>query len=174
MTWKLYAVVSAGAFVATYLMSSPTKELARSAAPASPKSAQKALAGADIEQLAERLHVRLRAEESYRTPGRDLFRFQPKPVSKPVVSVPKPALVEAPAFVPAPVLPALTLSGIATDIVDGMPRRAAVLSAPAGVLIVREGESVAGLYNVLSIGEDSVELEATADGSRRSLRLSAR
>jgi hypothetical protein len=173
MTWKLYAAVSAGAFVATYLMSSPTKDLARTAALASPQSSQKDLAGSDIEQLAERLHVRLRAEESYRTPGRDLFRFQPKPVSRPVV-VPKPALVEAPAFVPAPVLPALSLSGIATDVVDGTPRRAAVLSAPAGVLIVREGESVAGLYNVLSIGEDSVELEATADGSRRTLRLSAR
>jgi hypothetical protein len=49
-----------------------------------------------------------------------------------------------------------------------------VLSAPAGVLIVREGESVGGLYKVVSIGEESVELEATADGARRTLRLSAR
>jgi hypothetical protein len=45
---------------------------------------------------------------------------------------------------------------------------------PSGVLIVREGESVAGLYNVIAIGEDSIDLEATADGSRRTLRLATR
>jgi hypothetical protein len=66
------------------------------------------------------------------------------------------------------------LSGIASDVVDGKPQRSAVLSAPAGVLIVREGESVAGLYTVITIGEDSIDLEATADGSRRTLRLSSR
>jgi hypothetical protein len=36
---------------------------------------------------------------------------------------------------------------------------------------VREGESVAGLYTVVSIGDESVELESTADSSRRTLRL---
>jgi hypothetical protein len=41
------------------------------------------------------------------------------------------------------------------------------------VFIVREGESVGGLYKVLSIAEDSIELEAIADGSRRTLRLAA-
>ena len=175
MTWKLYAAVSAGAFVATYLVSSPPKDVARSASSPASVSSQKAIAGSDIEQLADRLHVRLKAEESYRTPGRDLFRFQSKPVRQPAVSVvPKPAFVEAPAFVPAPVLPTLSLSGIATDIVDGAPRRSAVLSAPAGVLIVREGESVGGLYKVVSIGEESVELEAIADGTPRTLRLAAR
>ena len=55
--------------------------------------------------------------------------------------------------------------------VGGEPQRSAVLSAPAGVLIVREGESVAGLYKVVSISDESVELEATADGSHRTLRL---
>jgi hypothetical protein len=174
MTWKLYAAVSAGAFVATYLVSSPAKDVARSASAAVPVSARKAIAGSDIEQLADRLHVRLKAEESYRTPGRDLFRFQSKPVSRPVVKAVPPAFVEAPAPAPAPVLPTLSLSGVASDMVDGAPRRAAVLSAPAGVFIVREGESVGGLYKVVSIGEESVELEAIADGARRTLRLAAR
>jgi hypothetical protein len=49
-----------------------------------------------------------------------------------------------------------------------------VLSTPAGVLIVREGESVAGLYTVVKIDEESIELEATADASRRTLRFSGR
>ena len=68
----------------------------------------------------------------------------------------------------------MSLSGVATDMVDGSPRRAAVLSVPAGVMIVREGESVGGLYKVVSIGEESVELEAVADGSHRTLRLSGK
>ena len=68
----------------------------------------------------------------------------------------------------------LSLSGIATDMLDGMPNRSAVVSLPNGVVIVREGESVAGLYTVVAIGEDSIELESTADTTRRTLRLGAR
>jgi hypothetical protein len=168
MTWKLYAVVSAGAFVATYLVSSPSNDLARSTESAAPSVARQSAAGSDIEQLAERLQ-RQRTAVSYRTPGRDPFRFQPRPVRPPVVS-PAPITV-AEAQAPAPVLPLITLSGVATDLVGGEPQRSAVLSAPTGVLIVREGESVAGLYKVVSISDESVELEATADGSRRTLRL---
>jgi hypothetical protein len=37
--------------------------------------------------------------------------------------------------------------------------------------MLREGDSVGGLYRVIAIAEDSIELEATADGSRRTLRL---
>jgi hypothetical protein len=173
MTWKLYAVVSAGAFAATYLVSSPAKDVVRpvsSAASASASaSAQRPIAASEIEQLADGLHVRLRTD-SYRTPGRDLFRFQSRPAPAVVRPAPKP-VVEPPAPPPPPPLPPLSLSGVAVDIVNGVPQRSAVLSAPSNVLIVREGESVAGLYKVLSIGDDSVELEAIADGSRRTLRF---
>lgn len=168
MTWKLYAVVSAGAFVATYLVSAPPHDPARSPSSAAPSSARQSAVGSDIEQLADRLQ-RQRTAVTYRTPGRDPFRFQPRPVRPPVVSPAPIPPAEAPA--PAPVLPLVTLSGIATDLVGGEPHRSAVLSAPAGVLIVREGESVAGLYKVVSISDESVELEATADGSHRTLRL---
>jgi hypothetical protein len=170
MTWKLYAVVSAGAFVATYLMSSPPNDLARSPSSAAPSAARQSAVGSDIEELADRLQ-RQRTAVNYRSPGRDLFRFQPRPVRPPVVSPAPIPLAEAPAPAPAPVLPLLTLSGIATDMVDGEPRRSAILSAPTGVLIVREGESVAGLYKVMAIGDESVELEAAADGSHRTLSL---
>ena len=169
MTWKLYAAVSAGAFVATYLMSSPA-EVVRPEASAAAATVQKAVAGADIQQLAEGLHVRLR-NDNYQTPGRDLFHFQTRPARPAIVSQSPRPVVEAAPPPPPPPLPPLSLSGVATDMVDGSPRRSAVLSAPANVLIVREGETVAGLYKVLSIGEDSVELEALADGSHRTLRL---
>jgi hypothetical protein len=74
----------------------------------------------------------------------------------------------------ATVLPVLSLSGVASDIVDGKPQRSAVVSLPNGVVIVHEGESVAGLYTVVAIGEDSIDLESTGDHSRRTLRLSGR
>ena len=169
MTWKLYAVVSAGAFVATYLMSSPPSDPAPAPSPVASSSARQSAAGSDIEQLADKLQRRPRTTVNYRTPGRDPFRFQPRPV-RPSVASPAPMPVAEPPA-PAPVLPLFTLSGIATDMVGGEPQRSAVLSAPAGVLIVRQGESVAGLYKVVSIGDESVELEAMADGSRRTLRL---
>ena len=175
MTWKLYAIVSAGAFAATYLVSSPKTELAQSKAVASPsRTARQAAAETEIEALANSLHAERHSEAVYRTPGRDPFRFQSR-VQKPPAFVPPPAtVVENVPALAGPALPVVNLTGIASDIVNGQPQRAAVISMPAGVLIVREGESVAGLYKVVAIGEDSIDLEATADGSRRTLRLSTR
>jgi hypothetical protein len=175
MTWKLYAVVSAGAFAATYLVSSPKTELGQSRSAASPaRSARPIAAETEIEALADSLHVRLRPDAVHHTPGRDPFRFQSR-VQKPAASMTPPKVVEdTPPPAPALAPPVLSLSGIASDVVDGKPQRSAVLSAPAGVIIVREGESVAGLYTVVAIDEESIELEATADGSRRTLRLGAR
>jgi hypothetical protein len=174
MTWKLYAVVSAGAFAATYLMSSPKTELATKAAPAATKeSLRQRAAETEIEALANSLHVHRKSEAVLRAPGRDPFQFQAR-VQKPPAFVPPPAIVQSAPPPPAPVLPVLSLTGIASDVVDGNAVRSAVVSLPAGVLIVREGESVAGLYTVVAIGEDSIELESTGDNSRRTLRLSAR
>lgn len=174
MTWKLYAIVSAGAFIATYLMSSPKTELATAKPSATaPRSARQAAAETEIEALANSLHVELKSNAVFRTPGRDPFRFETTRVQKPPAFVPPPA-VSANQPPPAPPLPVLSLSGVATDVVDGKPQRSAVVSLPNGVLIVREGQSVAGLYTVVAIGEDSIELESTGDSSRRTVRLSGR
>ena len=173
MTWKLYAIVSAGAFVATYLMSSPKTEVATAKPSATaPRSARQAAAETEIEALAKSLHVDLKPNAEFRTPGRDPFRFETR-VQKPPAFVPAPIVVDN-LPPPAPPLPVLSLSGVATDVVDGKPQRSAVVSLPNGVLIVREGESVAGLYTVVAIGEDSIELQSTGDSSRRTVRLSGR
>lgn len=114
----------------------------------------------------------MRAETSYSQPGRDPFRFvASKPA--PLPFRPPPHVVEAPAPVTPPP-PLVTLAGIATDRVNGTMQRTAVLSTPANVLIVREGDVVGGLYRVVAIEEESVELEATGDGSRRTLRFPAK
>jgi hypothetical protein len=173
MTWKLYAVVSAGAFVATYLVSAPKTELAQSpAAAATARSPRPSAAASEIEALADSLHVGLHSDAVFRPPARDPFHFQTR-VQRPPAFVPPPAVV-ANVPPPAPPLPVLSLSGIATDVVNGKPQRSAVISLPAGVLIVREGESVAGLYTVVDISENTIELQATADGSHRTLRLAGR
>src|SRR5262245_31548128 len=92
MTWKLYAVVSAGAFVATYLVSTPMTDQARPAAAAAHSSSRPAKAAPDIRELAARLHTRVREQTEYREPGRDPFRFKPR--------------VVPPAYVPPPMQPA--------------------------------------------------------------------
>jgi len=173
MTWKLSAVVSAAAFIATYLVSLPGTDVAVPAAPQTPAPASRPgpAVETEIEALANSLRVRSRPEADYRTPSRDPFRFQARSEQKPPAYVPPPSAAELPPPPPAPPLPVLKLSGVATDVVDGQMSRAAVISLPAGVLIVREGDSVAGLYTVIAIGEDSIELESTADQSRRTLRL---
>src|SRR4029450_12885479 len=170
MTWKLYAIVSAGAFVATYLMSSPKTDVATSKASAqAPKSSRQRAAERESEALPASLHVRLNSDAVFRAPGRDLFRFETR-VQKPPAFVPPPAVVQGAPVPVAPVLPGLSLSGVASDVVDGKPQRSAVVSLPNGVVIVREGESVAGLYTVVAIGGDSIDLEATGEHSRRPLR----
>ena len=173
MTWKLYAIVSGGAFLATYLMSTPTIVPGRvaPAAAAPQRPVGQAPDEVDIQELAAHLESRVRAEREYREPGRDPFHFVARQPQRQVIS-PK-AQVTQPPVVFAPVLPVISLAGIATDQIDGVPQRRAVLSTPAGILIVREGESVAGLYRVVTIDEEAVELEAS-DGTRRLLRLSTR
>ncbi|HLG58542.1 MAG TPA: hypothetical protein VI485_24570 [Vicinamibacterales bacterium] len=175
MTWKLYALVSGGGLLATYLMSSPTIVPGRAvpAAAAPQRAVRQTQDEIDIQELAARLQARVRAEAEYREPGRDPFRFVARQPARQVNS-PKPHVIEASVpFVAAPVLPSIALSGIATDQIDGVSQRTAVLSTPAGILIVREGESVAGLYRVVTIEDEAVELEAS-DGTRRTLRFSGR
>jgi hypothetical protein len=73
---------------------------------------------------------------------------------------------------PPPSPPALraTLSGIATDRVGDKEQRTAILSTPAGVLFVHEGDTVAGQYRVRAIEAESLELVRLDDGGV--LRLS--
>jgi hypothetical protein len=170
MSWKLYVVVSsAGAFVATYLMSPTSEVVSRPSAPTAAQSARDRAAVTEIEALADSLRRQMNREATFHTPGRDPFHFQSQ-VQQPPAFVPPPAALPPPPPLPPP-LPMLNLSGIASDVVDGKSMRSAVVSLPAGVVIVREGESLAGLYKVVAIGEESIDLESTTDGSRRTLRL---
>src|SRR5262245_58323548 len=175
MTWRLYALLSGGAFVATYLVSGPRPPVpVHPPAHAATTSAPRANTDdSDIQALADRLQARVRAEMNYKAPTRNPFAFgvtrqrvEPRQVIAPNAA--------PPAFVPAPVRPSFSLSGIASDRVDGAILRTAIFSAPTGVSLVREGDIVGGTYRVVSIGEDSVTLESTSDGSSLRMSLSNR
>lgn len=185
MTWKSYAAVSGATVLAGWLASAQPSN-----APAGAQSPQirsgsdsrvargaqtpttTANAPTDIELQAMRLQARLRPEREYPQPMRDPFRFAARrsaatPIGRePVADAPPPA----PANLPPPA-PQVSLSGIAEDEVDGRPVRAAVLSTPAGVLIVREGEEILGFYRVARIEPDAVELVAKGDGATRRISL---
>jgi hypothetical protein len=67
--------------------------------------------------------------------------------------------------------PRITLDGIATDVVDGHEQRTAILKTDAGIVLVREGEQVAGQFKVGKIGADAAELVKISDGSVLRLAL---
>jgi hypothetical protein len=179
MTWKSTALVSGATLLAGWLASAPpVNNDPSSAVPA--RSPQTAAAESDIEQQAARLQTRTREEPpAYGGPERNLFRFGSK--EAPPADAAEPRRVsagESPAPTPAEVVPQppqpppVSLSGVASD--GGGERatvRTAILSSPEGVLLVHQGDQVLGQYRVGAIGDDSVELTRTADGTSFRLTL---
>jgi hypothetical protein len=171
MTWKSYAVVSGATVLAGWLASTPPANAPATStlAPSQPSS-RRAAPSSDIEQEAARLKARVRRETGYTQPQRNLFRFgAARRIASAEVNIPE-AASPADTFVPAVLPPApVSLSGIAEDQVDQRVERTAILSSPAGVLLVREGDDVLGQYRVAKIESEAVELVQLADGT--TLRL---
>ena len=183
MTWKAYAAVSGATVLAGWVVSAPppstvpssmapntgTMGPSRPVGVASPPS--------EIERQAARLEARIRREKAYAQPGRDPFRFGAAgqrvraggdPAGDQVGLVPSIDTGEPVAVAASQPAPVVSLAGIAEDTIDepGGSRieRTAVLSTPDGVLLVREGDDVLGLYRVVTIESGAVELER-ADGT---------
>lgn len=174
MTWKSYAAVSGATVLAGWLASASPANAPTGAASASRQAAQPEVSAAsDIQQQAIRLQARLRAERAFREPERNPFRFGPRgtagagaarTVAQPEPPAPPP--VEA-----RPAGPLVSLSGIAEDRIGAGVERTAILSSPAGVLLVREGDEILGYYRVGRIEAEAVELIAIGDASTRRLTL---
>lgn len=114
-----------------------------------------------VDQQVDRLRERLTNPPSYPSPARDPFRFgaraeppRPKPQSM------APAMVERATPVALPAMPKLV--AIATNVVDGMLVRTAVLSLGDDLQIVKAGDVFAN-FSVRSVGIDAVEI-ADANG----------
>jgi len=172
MTWKAYAAVSGATVLAGWAVSAPPPSNVANSAGMAPSRPQ-GIAASEIEREAARLGASMRREKAYAQPLRDPFRFgasaQSGGAAADTAGVAVPTDVgesmPAPASQPAP---QVSLAGIAEDQIDdpGGPRveRTAVLSTPGGVLLVREGDDVLGLYRVVTIESGAVELER-ADGT---------
>lgn len=175
MTWKAYAAVSGATVLAGWLASAPPANAPGSTAiaPSRPAS-RRAAAPSDIEREAMRLQARGRSGAIYTQPQRDPFRFSAgRPVaSRPGGDVPAPERPNDTLVPSAAPPPPVSLSGIAEDQVGQRLERTAILSSPAGVLLVHEGDDVLGQYRVAKVESEAVELVKLTDGT--TLRLSLR
>jgi hypothetical protein len=176
VSWKSYAVVSGATVLAGWLASTPPSNAPESAVSARRSAAAPSdVPASDIEREAERLQVRVRREVEYAEPRRNPFRFgagradadRGGDIPAPPLPPPPPPTMALPVALPPPV----SLSGIAEDQDGQRVERTAILSSPAGVLLVQEGDPVMGDYRVSRIEAEAVELVKT-DGSTLRLSLS--
>lgn len=171
MTWKAYAGVSGATVLAGWLASAPPSNVPVGSAPAAPPASSRLpSAASDIERQAARLQTRARSSSVYSVPARNPFRFG---ALKPAARGGAPLEITPPVepIAPTPTPPPVSLAGIAEDQVEGRLERTAVLSSPAGVLLVHEGDEVLGQYRVAVVEEEAVQLTKVSDGSLLRLTL---
>ncbi|MEO5898268.1 MAG: hypothetical protein ABIS06_21485 [Vicinamibacterales bacterium] len=124
----------------------------------------------DVQSQTGRLRARLAAAPAPTAATRNPFSFSMPPdvrLSRPAVAVPS----SLPVVLPEPE-PMLELIGIAGDSATGTLVRTAVLSGPASELImVTPGQRILGLYDVVAVGADVVELKHVTSGALRRLAL---
>jgi hypothetical protein len=120
--------------------------------------------GAALAAEIDRLHDRLRPTA---TPehNRNLFQFAAHLPAR--ASVAPAVAAPAPPPIPVAVEPPFKLIGIAED----SGTRTAILSSPAQLLMVKEGDVVASKYRVAGISADAIELTDSSDGSVLRLAL---
>ena len=165
MTWKWTALISGVGLLATWSMSTPVAHLpaANTNTPVA-RAPQATAVAVDIQHEAARLQARLHQAPRFTEPERDPFRFGARraPVAR-LSAAPVQAAISAP--VPPPPPPLITLDGIAADTVGGQEERTAILKTASGVVLVREGDQVAGQFRVQKIYADAVDLVKLSDDS---------
>ncbi|MGH9256278.1 MAG: hypothetical protein ACRD3C_17105 [Vicinamibacterales bacterium] len=170
MTWKSYAAMSGATVVAGWLAASPPSNTPAATAVSQTRSPRAVTpAENDIEHQAARLQSRLRTAREYAAPRRNPFRFAARTADAPDLAARGVPEASASPVDLTPAAPQVSLSGIAEEQVDGRAERTAILSSPAGVLLVREGEEILGYYRVTRIESEAVELTAVGDGATRRL-----
>ena len=166
MNWKSTVVVSGAGAIATWLAAVVPVQHATAPAERTALTTGAADASDEIVREAEQLSARLRASGASREPARNPFRFADRGRA-PAAGPARAAAPESEPLTPAPETPALrvSLAGMVEDTTSGATTRTAVLSTPDGVLLVKEGDQVAGQYTVTAITGTSVELTRGSDGS---------
>jgi hypothetical protein len=178
MSWKSYVVVSGATVLAGWLASTPPSNTPEGASsvPSRRPDASGGVPASDIQREAERLELRVQREVTYVQPQRNPFRFGAgRAAAAGGGDIPDRESVAPQPAIPlavVPPAPPLSLSGIAEDQKGDRIERTAILSSPAGVLLLREGDVVLGDYRVARIESEAVELVKTSDGSTLRLSLS--
>jgi hypothetical protein len=115
----------------------------------------------DVHEAAERLHSRLDAAPRPQAPERNPFEFAaPSAPRVTAASMPTAAPLE-PVGLPAP---PFVLSGIAENKKDDATERTAILSGSNQIYFAKAGDRVIGLYDVVAVGVDAIELRELASG----------
>jgi len=170
--WKWKVAVTGVTALAGWFASPPLQPQAARmpTAAAGSTAAQSAANAAAVSDIAEEAHrlSRTTARTALPPADRNLFQFRPTPA-------PRPAFVKPQAVAPiAPAVPLpfpLRLTGIATDVVNGVERRTAIISGPSSLEIAADGEPAAPGYRVVSVGESFADVERVSDGTRQRLAL---
>lgn len=127
---------------------------------------------ADVQAQAGRLRQRLDAAPAPQTPLRNPFVFS----ARSQAAARPPREVPAPVFIPPapiePVEPSLMLVGIAEKKAgDTVVRTAMIAGDVEDLMMVTAGQRILGIYDVVAIGFDAVELKHVATGATRRLAL---
>jgi hypothetical protein len=173
MTWKSYALVSGAGVLSMWVVAAPPSRMPGGVTPAQPREAAGAAAApSDIEEQANRLQARLQQEALYREPGRNLFRFAPRPAARPSAPGSTEAAVPAvPELATAPPPLPMRLAGVAIDQDGDATVRTAILSTFSGVVLARPGDEVLDRFRVTAVQEEAVDLVTIADGTPVRLTL---
>ena len=163
--------VGGGGVLATWLAVTPQQSGPAAALPVSRPAVVNAPSAESLNAQAEKLRVRTSAT-ALGPSTRNPFRFREPTstarASRGHESVPAAA---AAALAVTPVPPALTLSGIAEKRVPDGVQRTAVIFTDGQIYLVKEGDSVAGLFTVVRIDPEAVVLRNLSGAD---LRLSLR
>ena len=158
--------VGGGGLLATWLAVAPTNTVPTSEGTAAKRSTSEGASTADdLNALSMRLRNRT-AAVTLQPSTRNPFRYnaagsaiRSSTAREPLV----PPTAEQPAMPVTIVAPTLTLSGVAQT----AGKRTAILSSAGQIYVVTDGDSVAGLFTVVTVEPEAVLLRDSAGGELR-------
>jgi hypothetical protein len=150
----LNALLAGGGLLATWLAVTPAPKPPASNLAATPRTtAAREVTVDDLNLQEARLREHL-GSIPLRPTGRNPFRFGKGSAEAPAPSPAAAAPIMAPAP-SAPVAPPLSLSGIFND----KGKRTAILTSDSQLYLVKEGESFAGRYRMVTVDSDAVTIK---------------
>ncbi|HEY7057338.1 MAG TPA: hypothetical protein VH458_12475 [Vicinamibacterales bacterium] len=171
---RLAAYIGGGALLVAWFAaaaSSPVREIPPAGDPIrpAPTSGSSSIAS-EVQSQATRLRELIADAPAPEKGHRNPFTFAPARAPRPAAAV-KAAVAEAPVAT-LPVVPPLSLMGIAEETRPDGPHRTAIIGGAADALyMVVDGQQFADRYQVTAIGQDAVELKDLLTGGYRRLAL---